>query len=100
MFKRVSIMKFPDITKAKLYVSIWKTDIIPALEEDPNCSAVDLIDIGEGKIMGIATYNNKEQFKETNKWLFPKVMDYIKSLDGVVESIPGEILASWRKDRK
>ena len=47
--------------------------------------------------MGIATYNNKEQFKETNKWLFPKVMDYIKSLDGVVESIPGEILASWRK---
>lgn len=97
MFIRVSIMKFPDKTKAKLYISIWKTDIVPSLEADPNCKSVDLLDIGEAKVMGIATYNNEAEFKETNKWLLPKVTEYIKSLGGVIESIPGEILASWRK---
>ena len=90
-------MKFPDVTKGKLYLAIWEKEIIPDLEKDSNCYSVDLIDIGEAKVMGIAKYKSEEAFKETNKWLLPKLSEYIKSLDGLVESLPGQVMLSWRK---
>ena len=100
MFIRVSIMKFPDLTKSKLYLAIWEKEVIPALEKDPNCHSVDLINIGEAKVMGIAKYRSEEQFQETNKWLLPMVSEYVKSLSGTVESLPGEVMLSWRRTIK
>ena len=54
-------------------------------------------DIGEGKILNIAKYNSKKDFEETNKWLQPLFTKMMKELDGIVESIPGEVVFSWSR---
>ena len=48
-------------------------------------------------MLNIAKYNSKKDFEETNKWLQPLFTKMMKELDGVVESIPGEVVFSWSK---
>ena len=49
------------------------------------------------KLLNIAKYNNKKDFEDTNKWLQPLFTKMMKELDGVVESIPGEVVFSWSR---
>ena len=66
-------------------------------ENDSKLLDFQILDIGEGKILNIAKYNSKKDFEEINKWLQPLFTQTMKELDGVVESIPGEVVFSWSR---
>ena len=59
---------------------------------------MEFIKTGEGQLLSIARYNSKEDFDETNKWSGPIFKKNVKELDGVVESIPGDLISSYFKD--
>ena len=67
MFLRVGILKFPDKTKANLFLSVWKTDMLPDLEKKSKILEVSFLDIREGKLLAIAKYSSEEDYIETNK---------------------------------
>ena len=48
--------------------------------------------------MSIARYNTKEDFNETNKWSAPIFKKNVSELDGVIESMPGDLLSSYIKE--
>ena len=64
-----------------------------------NLSAyLEFIKIGEGQLLSIAKYNKKEDFDETNKWAAPIFKKNVSELDGVIESMPGDLIASYIKE--
>lgn len=96
MFIRVIITKFPNDNKKQLALAFIST-VTPKFQNDSKLLDFQILDIGEGKILNIAKYNNKKDFEETNKWLQPLFTKMMKELDGVVESIPGEVVFSWSR---
>ncbi len=100
MFLRIGITKFPDKTKANLFLSVWKTDMLPDLEKKSKILEISFLDIGEGKLLAIAKYSSEEDFTETNKWLYPIITKNVKALDGVFESIPGQLLIHWNREKE
>ena len=87
MFIRVIITKFPNDNKKQLALAFIST-VTPKFQSDSKLLDFQILDIGEGKILNIAKYNNKKDYEDT------KMM---KELDGVVESIPGEVVYSWTR---
>ena len=69
----------------------------PRFQNDSKLLDFQVLDIGEGKILNIAKYNSKKDYEETNKWLQPLFTKMMKELDGIVESIPGEVVFSWSR---
>ena len=100
MFIRIGITKFPDKTKANLFLSVWKTDMLPALKQDSKVLEVSFLDIGEGKLLAIAKYYSEDDFQDTNKWLYPLIIKNVKALDGVFQSIPGDLLVHWNREQE
>ena len=100
MYMRIFITKFPDKTKAKLFLSIWKTDMLPTLKQDSKILEVSFLDIGEGKLLAVAKYSSEDDFQKTNKWLYPLTVKNVKALDGIVESIPGNLIIHWNSNSK
>ena len=62
------------------------------------CLSVEFIKTGEGQLVSIARYKTKEDFDETNKWSGPIFKKNVNELEGVVESIPGDLISSYFKD--
>mgnify|MGYP001170733315 FL=1 len=91
MFIKVIITKFPNDNKKQLALA-FITAVAPKFQNDSKLLNFQILDIGEGKILNIAKYNSKKNFEETNKWLQPLFTKMTKELDGVVESIPGEVV--------
>ena len=54
-----------------------------------------LVDIGEGKIMGIVTYNTQAEFEESNKWMIPILNEVAQSLSAKFESLSGQEIISY-----
>ena len=97
MHIRVTIAKLPDKIKAELYTAIFQTKMIPLMREKSKCLSLKLVDIGEGKIMGIATYNTEAEFEESNKWMKPIQHEIAQSLSAKFESYPGQEIISYEK---
>ena len=53
--------------------------------------------IGEGQTLGVATYENENDFNDTNKWLGPLLKNAAQELDGKFESLAGEVVISYDK---
>ena len=53
--------------------------------------------IGEGQTFGVATYENENDFKETNKWLGPLLKNAAQELDGKFESLAVDVVISYDK---
>lgn len=97
MYIRVFISRFPNENKKKLALAFIQT-ITPKFETSASkLIEFQILDIGEGKILNIAKYNNKKDFEETNKWLQPEFIKMMKELEGIVESIPGEVVYTWSR---
>ena len=45
------------------------------------------------------SYDNGEEFEDTNKWLSPIFLEAVDALDGRVESIPGEVLMHYENKK-
>ena len=97
MIMRIFIIKFPSDTKKDLALS-WMKNLDDRFNNDSKIIQYDAIDIGEGKILTVAKYNNNEDFLETNKWLKPLTVTMTKDLTGVVEDLSGEILHSFSRN--
>ena len=74
--------------------------MLPALEKDSKIQEIMFLDIGEGKLLAIAKYPSEEDFLETNKWIYPVISKNVKELDGVFESIPGDLLIHWNREQE
>ena len=59
---------------------------------------MEFIKTGEGQLFSIARYNNKKGFDNTNKWAGQISKKNVQELDGVVESIPGDLISSYFKN--
>ena len=97
MIMRIFIIKFPSDTKKSLALSFIKS-LDERFNKESKIIQYDAIDIGEGKILTVAKYNNNEDFLETNKWLKPLTITMIKDLTGVLEDLSGEILHSFTRN--
>ena len=97
MFIRATIGKFPSKLKADMYLAYIKTEVLPKLKKKSKIISLRTLIIGEGKTLGIATYENEKDFDDTNKWLAPLLKDASQELDGQFESIPGEVVLSYDK---
>ena len=97
MFVRVNIFKFSKAMHAEMLISMCKTKMIPLMKHKSKCLNMKLIDIGEGKIMNVATYANEEEFNDSNKWMKPIINEMVNTLGGKVESIPGNVLLTYEK---
>ena len=98
MHIRVMKYKFPSEIKANLFISLIKAQMYDQYRKKSKCLSVEFIKTGEGKLLSIARYNSKEDFEETNKWSGPIFKKNVSELDGVVESIPGNLISSYYKD--
>ena len=98
MHIRVMKYKFPSEVKANLFISLIKAQMYDEYKKMSECLSVEFIKTGEGQLLSIARYNSKEDFDETNKWSGPIFKKNVKELDGVVESIPGDLISSYFKD--
>ena len=96
MFIRVFIIKFPNENKKELAATFIES-LKPRFDKESKILDFQTLDIGEGKLLNIARYKNKVEFEETNKWLAPEFTSMIKELDGVVESIPGEVIFTYSR---
>ena len=90
--------KFPSETKANLFISLIKAQMYDEYKRKSNCLSVEFIKIGEGQLLSIARFNTKEDFNETNKWSGPIFKNNVKELEGVVESMPGDLISSYYKN--
>ena len=90
--------KFPSEIKANLFISLIKVQMYDEYKKKSKCLSVEFIKTGEGQLVSIARYNSKEDFNETNKWSGPIFKKNVNELDGVIESIPGELISSYYKD--
>ena len=98
MYTRVFIIRFPTEAKAKLIRSFIQTMENP-FQEKSKIISFSVMNIGEGKILNVATYNSKQDFEDTNKWMGPVFLEAIDALDGRVESIPGEVLMHYENKK-
>ena len=97
MFVRVNIFKFSKAMHAEMLISMIQTKMIPLMKQKSKCLSMKLIDIGEGKVMNVATYANEEDFNDSNKWMRPLITEMVNTLGGKVESIPGQVLLTYEK---
>ena len=98
MHIRVMKYKFPSEVKANLFISLIKAQMYAEYKNKSKCLSVEFIKTGEGQLLSIARYNTKEDFHDTNKWSGPIFRKNVSELDGVVESIPGDLISSYFKD--
>ncbi len=84
--------------KANLFISLIKSQMYNEYKNKSKCLSVEFIKTGEGQLLSVARYNTKEDFNDTNKWSGPIFKKNVQELDGVVESIPGELISSYFKD--
>jgi hypothetical protein len=97
MFIRATIGKFPTKLKCDIYLAYIRTEILPKLEKNSKIISLRTLVIGEGKTLGIATYDNEKDYIETNKWLTPLLKAASSELGGQFESMPGEVVLSYDK---
>ena len=71
MYIRTTIGKFPTKLKCDMFLSYSKSEIIPKLRKNSKLISLRTMIIGEGQTLGVATYENENDFNETNKWLGP-----------------------------
>ena len=90
--------KFPSEIKANLFISLIKAQMYDEYRKKSKCLSVEFIKTGEGQLVSIARFNTKEDFDETNKWAGPIFKKNVNELEGVVESIPGDLISSYFKD--
>tara|TARA_E500000178_G_C16737105_1_gene624269 strand:- start:334 stop:615 length:282 start_codon:yes stop_codon:yes gene_type:complete len=90
--------KFPSEIKANLFISLIKVQMYDEYKKKSKCLSVEFIKTGEGQLVSIAKYNSKEDFDETNRWSGPIFKKNVNELDGVIESIPGDLISSYYKD--
>ena len=98
MHIRVMKYKFSSEVKANLFISLIKVQMFDEYKKKSKCLSVEFIKTGEGQLLSIARYNTKEDFNETNKWSAPIFKNNVSELDGVVESIPGDLITSYIKE--
>ena len=98
MHIRVMKYKFPSEIKANLFISLIKAQMYDEYKKKSKCLSVEFIKTGEGKLLSIARYNTLEDFNETNKWSGPIFKKNVNELEGVIESIPGDVISSYFKD--
>ena len=98
MHIRIMKYKFPSETKANLFISLIKAQMYDEYKKKSKCLSVEFIKTGEGQLVSIARYNSKEDFVETNKWSGPIFKKNVNELEGVIESIPGDLISSYYKD--
>jgi hypothetical protein len=98
MHIRVMKYKFPSEVKANLFISLIKAQMYDEYKKKSKCLSVEFIKIGEGQLLSIARYNTKEDFNEINKWSSPIFKKNVFELDGVVESMPGDLISSYIKE--
>ena len=98
MHIRVMKYKFPNEVKANLFISLIKAQMYDEYKKKSKCLSVEFIKTGEGQLVSIARYNSKEDFNETNKWSGPIFKKNVSELEGVIESIPGDLISSYFKD--
>ena len=98
MHIRVMKYKFPSEVKANLFISLIKAQMYDEYKKKSKCLSVEFIKIGEGQLLSIARYNTKEDFNETNKWSSPIFKKNVSELDGVIESMPGDLISSYIKE--
>ena len=97
MFIRATIGKFPSKLKYDMFLSYIRSEVLPKLEKNSKIISLRTLIIGEGKTLGIATYDNEKDFLETNKWLAPLLKDASSELGGQFESMSGEVVLSYDK---
>ena len=98
MHIRIMKYKFPSETKANLFISLIKVQMYEEYKIKSKCLSVEFIKTAEGQLVSIARYNSKEDFDDTNKWSGPIFKKNVNELDGVIESIPGDLISSYYKD--
>ena len=98
MHIRIMRYKFPSETKANLFISLIKAQMYDEYKKKSMCLSVEFIKTGEGQLVSIARYNSIEDFNETNRWSGPIFKKNVNELDGVIESIPGDLISSYYKD--
>ena len=98
MHIRIMKYKFPSEIKANLFISLIKAQMYDEYKKKSKCLSVEFIKTGEGQLVSIARYNSKEDFDETNKWSGPIFKKNVNELEGVIESIPGDLISSYYKD--
>ena len=98
MHIRVMKYKFPSEVKANLFISLIKAQMYDEYKKKSKCKSVEFIKIGEGQLLSIAKYDTKEDFNDTNKWAGPIFRKNVSELDGVIESMPGNLISSYIKE--
>ena len=98
MHIRVMKYKFPSEIKANLFISLIKAEMYSEYKKKSKCLSVEIIKLGEGQLLSIARYYTKEDFEDTNKWSGPIFKKNVNELDGVIESMPGDLISSYIKD--
>ena len=98
MHIRILKYKFTNDIKANLFLSFIKSEMYDLYKNKSKCLSVEFIKTGEGQLISIARYNSKKDFDDTNKWSGPIFNKNVKELDGVLESMPGELVSSYLKD--
>ena len=98
MYVRIMSYKFPSHAKAELFLSIIKSKMIPEYTKKSKCLSVEFLETGEGKLLSIARFFNKNDYDNTSQWAIPAFKKYVVELEGVVEQIPGELILSYNKE--
>ena len=98
MHIRLMKYKFPIEIKDNLFISLIKAQMYDEYKKKPKCLSVEFIKIGKGQLLSIAKYNKKEDFDETNNWAAPIFKKNVSELDGVIESMPGDLISSYIKE--
>ena len=98
MHIRILKYKFTNDIKANLFLSFIKSEMYDLYKNKSKCLSVEFIKTGEGQLISIARYNSKKDFDDTNKWSGPIFNKNVKELDGVLESMPGDLVSSYLND--
>ena len=98
MHIRIMKYKFASEVKANLFINLIKAQMYAEYKLKSKCLSVEFIKTGEGQLISIAKYNSKEDFNETNKWSGPIFKKNVTELEGIIESMPGDLISSYYKD--
>lgn len=97
MYVRVFIAKFPNENKKNIAATVISS-FSNRFKNESKLIDLLVLDIGEGKLLNIARYNNESDFSAANKWLQPEFSKMVKELDGLVENFPGEVIYNWSRN--
>ena len=97
MYVRVFIAKFPNENKKNIAATVISS-FSNRFKNESKLIDLLVLDIGEGKLLNIARYNNVNDYLEANKWLQPEFSKMVKELDGLVENFPGEVIYNWSRN--